>query len=76
MRNTWPAIQTKKNGLCWDSKDEEKPSLLGPMVAGACKTEMKRMIREFLLIRILLQDTERQVKDAPGGSYDYVWMGK
>jgi len=32
--------------------------------------------RIFSLSRILLQDTERQGKDAPGGSYDYVVDGK
>jgi hypothetical protein len=67
----------KKNGLCWDSKDEEKPSLLGPLVAGACKTEMKRMIREFspyhgYYYKIL----KSQGKDAPGGAYNYVVDGK
>ena len=67
----------KKNGLCWDSKDEEKPSLLGPMVAGACKTEMKRMIREFspyhgYYYKIL----KNQGKDAPDGAYNYVVDGK
>jgi hypothetical protein len=67
----------KKNGLSWDSKDGEKPSLLGPMVAGACKTEMKRMIRQYspyhgYYYKIL----KSQGKDAPGGSYDYVVDGR
>jgi hypothetical protein len=67
----------KKNGLCWDSKDGEKPSLLGPMVAGACKTEMKRMIRQYspyhgYYYRIL----KSQGRDAPGGAYDYVVDGR
>ncbi len=67
----------KKNGLCWDSKDGEKPSLLGPMVAGACKTEMKRMIKQYssyhgYYYRIL----KSQGRDAPGGAYDYVVDGR
>jgi hypothetical protein len=67
----------KKNGLCWDSKDEEKPSLLGPMVAGACKTEMKRMIRQYspyhgYYYKIL----KSQGKDALGGAYNYVVDGR
>jgi hypothetical protein len=69
--------QNKKNGLCWDSKDGEKPSPLGPMVAGACKTEMKKMIRQFspyhgYYFKIL----KSQGIDAPGGSYDYVVDGR
>lgn len=62
------------NGLCWNAKDDEKPSLLGPQIAYACTDEMTaRPVSERLpyhgyYYRIL----KRQGKDAPGGAYDYV----
>ena len=70
----------KKNGLCWDSKDREKPSLLGPLVAGACKTEMKSMVRPEIELSpyhgYYYKILKSQGKDAPGGAYNYVVDGK
>ena len=70
----------KKNGLCWDSKDEEKPSLLGPLVAGACKTEMKGMMRPGMELSpyhgYYYKILKSQGKDASGGAYNYVVDGK
>jgi hypothetical protein len=70
----------KKNGLCWNSKDGEKPSLLGPLVAGACKTEMKSMMRPEMELSpyhgYYYNILKSQGKDAPGGAYDYVVDGK
>lgn len=70
----------KKNGLCWDSKDGEKPSLLGPLVAGACKTEMKSMMRPGMELSpyhgYYYKILKSQGKDAPGGAYNYVVEGK
>jgi Protein of unknown function (DUF2950) len=70
----------EKNGLCWDAKDGEKSSLLGPLVASASKTEMKGIARpgtepspyHGYYYKIL----KSQGKDAPGGAYNYVVDGK
>lgn len=67
----------KKNGLCWSSKDGEKPSLLGPLIAAACKTEPTQPGTEIspyhgFYYKIL----KSQGKDAPGGAYAYVVDGK
>ncbi len=70
----------KKNGLCCDAKDGEKPSLLGPLVAGACKTEMKSMMRPGMELSpyhgYYYKILKSQGKDAPDGAYDYVVDGK
>lgn len=63
----------QENGLCWNAKDGEKPSLLGPRIAYACEEETARPVSERLpyhgyYYRIL----KSQGKDAPGGPYDYV----
>jgi hypothetical protein len=70
----------KKNGLCWDSKDGEKPSLLGPLMAGACKTEMESMMQPGMELSpyhgYYYKILKSQGKDAPGGAYNYVVDGK
>jgi hypothetical protein len=65
----------KKNGLCWDSGDNEEPSPLGPLAAKACKTEMQEQEPQpyhGYFYKIL----KKQGNDAPGGAYDYVVDGK
>lgn len=69
----------KENGLLWESMNGEKPSPLGPLVAGACKTDKKEMHAGIELkpyhgyfYKIL----KSQGKDASGGAYDYVMEGK
>ena len=72
--------QGKKNGLCWDVKDGDKPSLLGPLIAGACPVEVTRVSvggnglspYHGYFYKIL----KSQGKDAPGGAYDYLVDGK
>lgn len=69
----------KKNGLLWESMNGEKPSPLGPLVAGAGKADKKEMQAGIELkpyhgyfYKIL----KSQGKDASGGAYDYVIDGK
>jgi hypothetical protein len=69
----------KENGLLWESMNGEKPSPLGPLVAGACKTDKKEMQAGIELkpyhgyfYKIL----KSQGKDALGGAYNYVIDGK
>jgi hypothetical protein len=69
----------QKNGLLWESKDGERPSPLGPLLAAACKAGKKERpagieLRPYhgYFYKIL----KSQGKDAPGGAYDYVVDGK
>lgn len=68
----------KKDGLCWDSKDGEKESPVGPLLAGACETGAKNdMMQEpspyhGYFYKIL----KKQGKDAAGGAYNYIVDGK
>jgi hypothetical protein len=70
----------KKNGLCWNEKDGEKQSLLGPLVVSASKKEMQSMMPPGMepspyhgyYYKIL----KSQGKDAPDGAYSYVVDGK
>jgi hypothetical protein len=70
----------KKNGLCWDSKDGEKQSLLGPLIVVAGKTEMKKMTQQGMELSpyhgYYYKILKSQGKDAPGGAYNYVVDGK
>jgi hypothetical protein len=70
----------KKNGLCWNSNDGEKPSLLGPLIAGASKTEMKSMMQPGMELSpyhgYYYKILKSQGKDAPSGAYNYVVEGK
>ena len=68
----------KKDGLCWDSKDGEKESLVGPLLARACEKGMGDEIKQEpspyhgYFYKIL----KKQGKNAPGGAYDYIVDGK
>jgi hypothetical protein len=68
----------KKDGLCWDSKDGDKESPIGPLLASACETgainEMKQEPSPYhgYFYKIL----KKQGKNATGGAYDYVVDGK
>lgn len=70
----------KKNGLCWDSKDGEKPSPVGPLLAGACKTETKKVMQPGTGLSpyhgYYYKILKSQGKDAPGGAYSYIVDGK
>ena len=69
-----------KNGLCWEAKDGEQPSLLGPLLVSACKTELKGLTQQGMepapyhgyYYKIL----KSQGNAAPGGAYNYVMDGK
>jgi len=70
----------KKNGLCWEVKEGEKQSPLGPEVANACKvsysasqpgSEYPKPYHGYFY-KILT----KQGPNAPGGAYDYVVDGK
>jgi hypothetical protein len=69
----------KQDGLCWDEKEIGEQSPLGPMVGNACKAayagkNQGAMVQPYhgYFYKIL----EKQGKNAPGGSYDYVVDGK
>ncbi len=69
----------KKDGLCWESKQGEKQSPLGPLVAKACRSSFSGAQQgdelqpyHGYLYKIL----KKQGRNAPGGAYDYVVDGK
>jgi hypothetical protein len=69
----------KKNGLLWEPMNGEKPSPLGPLVAGACNVDKKKIRADIerkpyhgYFYKIL----KSQGKDAAGGAYDYIVDGK
>jgi hypothetical protein len=69
----------KKNGLYWKTLEGERPSLLGPAIAGATKETYKQMKSigpphpyHGYYYKIL----KAQGKNTPGGAYDYIANGK
>ena len=68
------------NGLCWEAKDGEKPSFLGPLIVGACKTELTGMtplVTSFTPYHgYYYKILKGQGSAAPGGAYNYVLDGK
>jgi len=68
----------KHDGLYWQTKADEPPSPLGPLLAAAASEGYTRSASRTLapyhgyFYRIL----SRQEKDAPGGAYDYFVKGK
>jgi hypothetical protein len=69
----------KKDGLYWDTKEGERPSPMGPLVAKATSEGYGAKLRSGTLVpyhgyyfRILTG----QGKGAPGGAYDYVVNGR
>jgi hypothetical protein len=69
----------KKNGLYWETKEDEPQSPLGPLIAKAAKEGYtgkkpggKRSPYHGYYYKIL----KSQGKNAPGGEYDYVVNGK
>jgi hypothetical protein len=71
--------QGKKNGLCWGSKEEEKPSPIGPLLAKACQindngSRASEMASPYYgyYYKILTG----QGREAPGGTYSYLVNGK
>jgi hypothetical protein len=69
-----------KNGLCWNARDGEKSSLLGPLIASACKTEIESMrppgVEPSPYHGYYYKILKSQGKDAPGGVYNYVVDGR
>jgi hypothetical protein len=69
----------KKNGLLWEPMNGEKPSPLGPLVAGACRTDKRQMpagIERSPYHGYYYKILKSQGKDASGGAYDYIVDGK
>jgi hypothetical protein len=66
----------KKNGLCWDAKEGDKPSPIGPFVAAACKTEKETTVEFKPYHGYYYKVLKSQGNDAPGGAYEYVVNGK
>jgi hypothetical protein len=69
----------KKDGLCWEDKEDGKQGPLGPLVGNACKTthagaQQTVMAQPYhgYFYKIL----KRQGKHAQGGAYDYVVDGR
>ncbi|MEN6319693.1 MAG: DUF2950 domain-containing protein [Syntrophaceae bacterium] len=69
----------KSDGLCWDQKDGEKQSPLGPLVGNACKVNYGGAGQagapqpyHGYFYKIL----KKQGEHAHGGAYDYVVDGK
>ena len=73
----------KKNGLYWETREDEKPSPLGPAIAMATREGYKKMAKDFLAIGSPLpyhgyfyKILKAQGKNTPGGAYDYIANGK
>lgn len=66
----------KQNGLCSDTKDGEKPSPLGPLIASACKKGMKTVLQPGVGLSpyygYYYKILKSQGSAAPGGGYNYV----
>jgi hypothetical protein len=69
----------QKNGLYWKSQEGEKPSPLGPAIAGASRKGYQKpeapgapLPYHGYYFKIL----KAQGKHAPGGAYDYIANGK
>jgi len=69
----------KKNGLCWEAKEGEQQSPLGPLVAKAAKegyTGKKSGDKPTPYHGYHYKILKAQGKNAPGGEYDYMVKGK
>ena len=66
----------KKNGLCWETKKGETPSLLGPHLAAACMSGTKAGAGVTPYHGYFYKILTKQGTNAPGGAYDYVVNGK
>ena len=69
-----------RNGLCWETREGERPSFLGPLIVGACKTEATGttpLVTSFAPYHgYYYKILKRQGREAPGGAYGYVVDGK
>ncbi|HVO68297.1 MAG TPA: DUF2950 domain-containing protein [Syntrophales bacterium] len=66
----------KKNGLCWEVKEGEKQSPLGPEVASACKVSYSGSGYPKPYHGYFYKILTKQGLNAPGGEYDYVVDGR
>jgi hypothetical protein len=70
----------KKDGLCWEDREDGKQSPLGPLVGNACKATHAGAAPQISMMQpyhgYFYRILNKQGKNAPGGAYDYVVDGR